>query len=43
MSITPTSHPDLFENGTSIFAKENRTINAVVTQSKKSKKMPIGL
>ena len=43
VSITPTSRPDLFENGTSIFAKENRTSNAVVTQSKKHKKMPIGL
>ena len=43
VSITPSSHPDLFENGTSIFAKENRTSNAVVTQSKKRKKMPIGL
>ena len=43
VSITPTSHPDLFENGTSIFAKENRTSNAVVMQSKKRKKMPIGL
>ena len=43
VSIAPTSCPDLFENGTSIFAKENRTSNAVVTQSKKRKKMPIGL
>ena len=43
VSITPTSRPDLFENGTNIFAKKNRTSNAVVTQSKKPKKMPIGL
>ena len=43
VSITPTSCPDLFENGTSIFAKENRTSNAVVMQLKKRKKMPIVL
>ena len=43
VSITPTSRPDLFENGSSIFSKKNRTSNPVLMQSKKLKKMPIWL
>ena len=43
VSIRPSSHPDLFQNGTSIFSKENSTSNAFVMQLKKCKKIPIGL
>ena len=43
VSLTPTSRPDLFDNGTSIFTKENTTNTPVLTQSKKRKKMQIGL
>ena len=43
VSLTTTSRPDLFDNGTSIFTKENTTNTPVLTQSKKRKKMQIGL